>query len=193
MLVRVSEPKGFFGLLVVLAVLLSWALSGLAHGSGSTLAALERVPVHTSDRDEPQEDRRKRLAVIAEAIDSATANLDERAWLIVTAKRESGLAKRITEDHDYCRLGRGGACDGGRAYGTIQLHGVSRDLTQAEQFAEGIARLRRGANYCRARGFDHWLGGTSQYATGRTAERGGCSWVGAKERVQDMWRVRAGL
>lgn len=193
MLVRVSEPKGFLGLLVALAMLLSWALSGLAHGAGSTLAALERIPVHVSDRDEPSEDRRKRLAAIAEAIDAATTNLDERAWLIMTAKRESGLAAFVTEDHEPCKRGRGGRCDSGRSFGAWQQKRMLRTETHAEQAVEALKRFRRAANYCHSRGVDYLQGGTSQYALGRTFEFGGCSWPEAKERIREMRVIRGRL
>lgn len=186
-----NKPLYFF--LLALAWFGSAFVALKARGDGSTLAALERVPVHTSDRDEPSEDRRKRLAAIAEAIDSATTNLDERAWLIMTAKRESGLARYVTEDHDHCRLGRGGRCDSGRSFGAWQQKRMLRTETHAEQAVEALKRFRRAANYCHSRGVDYFEGGTSQYALGRTFEFGGCSWPEAKERVREMRVIRGRL
>jgi hypothetical protein len=169
------------------------SLTMAARGEGSTLAALERIPVHNSDRDEAPEDRRKRLREVAAGVDAATPNLDERAWLVMTAKRESGLARYVTEDHDRCRLGRGGVCDGGTSFGPWQQKRMLRTETLAEQAVEALKRFRRAANYCSARGVDYWLGGTSQYALGRTFEWGGCSWPEAKERVADMLVIRGRL
>jgi|GEM_PF-5399452 len=190
---KTTEPKAMLLVLTLAALLFSWAFSGIASGTGSTLAALERVPVHTTDRGEPPEDRRKRLAEIAEAIDGATQNLDERAWLIMTARRESGLAKYVSEDHARCSEGQGGVCDGGRSFSVWQLRATKRDLTKAEQAIEALKRFRRAANYCHSRGVDYFLGGTSQYALGRTFEYGGCAWPEAKERVAEMRVVRGRL
>jgi hypothetical protein len=188
-----KDFKATLALCIIAAAISSLGLAGLARGDGSTLAALERVPVHTSDRDEDPVERRKRKREIAEAIDAATPNLDERAWLIMTARRESGLAEFVTEDHDRCSTGQGGVCDGGSSFGAWQQKRMLRTETKAEQAVEALRRFRRAANYCSSRGVDYWSGGTSQYALGRTFEWGGCAWPEAKERVAEMLAVRGRL
>lgn len=183
------DPKPPLFASVSVAILLAWALSGLAQGAeDATMAALERVPVHTSDRDEEQDGRRKRLREIAVSIDLATDSLDERAWLIMTAARESGLAQYVTEDHDRCRLGTDGHCDSGRAFGTWQVHGTQRTLTKPEQAAFALKRFRQSARFCKARGVEYWLGGISAYATGYR-----CDWAEAKERLDSMRVIRGRL
>ena len=138
---KTTDLKATLALCLICAALSSLALAGLAHGStpSKTLVELERVHVHTTDKDEDQGERKKRLTVLAAAIDLATASLDERAWLIMTATRESGLARYVTEDHPRCSEGHGGWCDSGRAFGAWQLHATQRDLTHAEQALHGFA------------------------------------------------------
>lgn len=186
-----TDLKSTLALCLICAALSSLALAGLAHGTEPetrTESALHRVPVHRSDADEAPEDRRQRLRDIAVAIDSATPDLDLRAWLIMTAQRESGLAAYVTEDGPKCRDGQGGRCDSGRAFGAWQLHRMTRTESYTEQAIEAVRRLKMAANSCRARGSDYWLGGISRYATGAS-----CDWAEAKERLASMRSIRGRL
>jgi hypothetical protein len=184
-----TDAKNTLALCLICAALSSLALQGLAHGAESTtLAVLSRTPIHRSDADEAPEDRRKRLREIAVAIDSATSDLDLRAWLIMTAARESGLARYVTDDGPKCRDGQGGRCDSGRAFGAWQLHRMTRQESYAEQAIEAVRRFKMAANSCRARGSDYWLGGISRYATGAS-----CDWTEAAERLASMQAIRGRL
>jgi hypothetical protein len=135
-----TDAKNTLLLCLICAALSSLALQGLAHGAESTtLAALSRAPIHRSDADEAPEDRRKRLQEIAVAIDSAASDLDLRAWLIMTAQRESALARYVTDDGPKCRDGQGGRCDSGRAFGAWQLHRMTRQESYTEQAIEAVS------------------------------------------------------
>jgi hypothetical protein len=191
-----TDAKNTLLLCLICAGLAAWGFFGLvrsAHGSTETPteSALYRVPVHRSDADEAPEDRRKRLREIAVAIDSATSDLDLRAWLIMTAQRESGLARYVTDDGPKCRDGQGGRCDSGRAFGAWQLHRMTRRESYTEQAIEAVRRFKMAANSCRDRvtGPDaYWLGGISRYATGAT-----CDWTEAAERLANMRSIRGRL
>lgn len=154
----------------------------------STFAALERITVHTSDRDEAPEDRRTRLREIAAAIDTATSNLDERAWLIMTARFESGLARYVTEDGPRCREGHGGRCDGGLAFGAWQIHRMARTESKTEQATTALRLFRAAAIRCSRTGQEYWLGGISGYARGMA-----CTWGPAAKRLESMRAIRGRL
>jgi hypothetical protein len=163
MIVRTTETKAHLGLLLIAALLFAWAFSGLAHGAGSTLAALERIPVHTSDRDEPSEDRRKRLAAIAEAIDAVARDRLERASLIELGHRESHFAEDVC---DGSRLG-----DRDRAHGCWQTWTAVALRGGVEAQADlAIAALRKAGNYCAARGYDRLVGAFALYGTGQICD-----------------------
>ncbi len=150
-----------------------------------TLAALERFPRFKEDLDEPAEARHERLAALAAAIDSAGRTASERAFLAMKAWHESRLAVYVQMDTDRCRLGVGGRCDGGKAFGPIQLHGTERDLTLEQQMAAGLKQFRFGITRCKLRGEkDPILGSIALYATGNS-----CEWVGAAERLQTYKRL----
>jgi hypothetical protein len=143
---------------------------------------------HVSDAGETEEARTERLTDVYEAVVSATDDPDEQAWLLMTGDRESHWAGYIYRDESRCRDGIGGRCDGGKAWSFWQLHGTDRrgGVTVAARVAIKTFRLK--ANYCRARGFDYWVGGTSLYATGKT-----CSWPEATERVRQAQSIAGGL
>lgn len=183
-----TDTKSNLGAAVVGALLLAWALSGLAYGKETTLAALERIPVHTSDREESGEIRRARLVTIADAVDRATSDPDERAWLIMTARYESGLAAFVTEDHPRCKDGQGGRCDGGRAFGAWQIHRMARTESKAEQATTALRLFRAAARRCSRMGHGYWLGGISGYARGSS-----CTWEKAEERLESLRTIRGRL
>lgn len=188
-----TDAKNTLLLCLICAGLAAWGFFGLlrsAHGTTETPteSALHRVPVHRTDQAEEPEARRRRLRAIAVAIDAATEDRDLRAWLIMTAARESGLAHFVTEDGPKCKDGQGGRCDSGRAFGAWQLHRMTRAESYAEQATEAVRRFKMAANSCQARGHDYWLGGISRYATGAT-----CEWAEANERLASMRAVRGRL
>lgn len=129
-----------------------------AIASGSTLAALQRIPVHKTDRDEPEEARRLRLAEIAGAIDAVSRSRTERAALIVLGEHESGFARDVCSGE---RLG-----DAGRAYGCWQSHDRDRSGGVREQAERAIRDLRRARNYCSSRVADKLEGAFALYGTG---------------------------
>jgi hypothetical protein len=152
-----------------------------------TLAALERFPRWKEDLDEPAEPRHKRLAELAAAIDSAGRTASERAFLVTKAWHESRLAAYVQRDDDRCRLGVGGRCDGGKAFGPIQLQGTERNLTLEEQMTRGVKLFRFGKQRCKARGEkDPVRGAIALFATGNS-----CEWEGgqADERLQTYKRL----
>lgn len=69
-------------LLIALGLAPVGVLVGIRHALAgmSTLAALERIPVHKSDLDEPADERRVRLAEIAGAIDAVARDRSLRVW-----------------------------------------------------------------------------------------------------------------
>lgn len=171
------------------------SLAGLAYGAdrdcttATHCALMELAPWH-EDREEDPRTRYDRLWDHSLAIESVTDNKTERAWLIQTAWNETKLARFVDFDEDKCRLGIGGWCDSGRAFGVTQLHDTDRDLIRAEQYAEALKRFRRAANYCVARGHDYWTGGTAQYGSGK---HGVCTWKNAEKRVVMMRKIEGRL
>lgn len=149
-----------------------------------THCVLMSFPRFYMDHDEPAHEREARLKRNADGIDAATDSATERAWLVVTAWKESRLARFVDLDHPKCREGHDGWCDSGKAYGPSQLHGTDRDLTKKELYAETLRRFRRAANYCAARGYEYWLGGTALYGTGNR-----CTLATSAERVKMMWAL----
>ncbi len=154
-----------FGAFVALSVWLG--IMGLANASESaTLRALQAMPRHSSDADEPELERAERLGYIAGAIDGVARDRLERAVLLVLVRGESGLARFVDLDWDTCRNGVGGRCDGGKAYGMTQLHGMLRTETRAEQFAEALKRWR----YHRARCGGSIAGAFAGYGSGSSCK-----------------------
>jgi hypothetical protein len=154
----------------VLAVVGSLTLA--ARGDGSTLAALERMPVHTTDRNEPEEDRKKRLREIADGIDGATADRLKRAMLVVLGRYESHFARDVCSGE--------GLGDKGKAYGCFQGWVPENERGGVEsQALWSLDRLEMAGNYCAARGYDWVVGAFSLYGTGRT-----CSAPWAHMRAQ---------
>jgi len=185
-----DERTGFL-VIVFLAALLFWcALTALAHASDAdcetpTHCVLQSLARHTSDIKEDEQSRSVRMRGIANAIDGATTDRVERAWLVMTAREESHYAKYVEEDAEKCSSVKTATCDHGRAWGLWQVH--TQDRTGGSERAAKLAieKFRRAANYCVSQGFDRWLGGTSQYA------RGGrhCEWSESRERVSEMWKI----
>lgn len=138
------------GMLAIVALLVSWALSGLAHASepSTTLRALQAMPVHETDSDEPALERAERLGYLAGAIDGVARDQLERAALLVIVREESGLARFVDLDWPKCREGRGGWCDSGRAFGVAQLHGMQRTETRAEQMRRALSIWRHHRQRC---------------------------------------------
>lgn len=163
--------------LILCALALSFALSGIAEGSEpwTTLDALESFRPHQTDADEPEDDRRARLQRTADAIDSAAQTRQERALLLAVGRHESHFARGV------CEGGRTG--DKGRAWGCWQSWERERGPVEL-QARKAAEHLRRAGNYCAARGFPRVRGAISLYATGR-----GCNWVGASERVETYRRI----
>ncbi len=171
-------------LLLALSLVLSWALSGLAYGSESaspTLAILLDAPRHYTDADEPEEERWARLEEIADAIDSATKDRATRSALLTLVRHETHAARYVHFDWAPCREGHKGRCDGGRAFGLIQLHGTTRTESLEWQMKRGASLLRFGLRRCGS-----WRGAFASYATG-----GSCRWSDREnlERRVRTWRA----
>src|SRR5690606_38153628 len=97
------------------------ALAGM-----STLAALERMPRHVTDIDEPDEEPSARLAELAEAIDAATPDIRRRAALVTLVRFESHAARYVMEGRcadGPCAEREG---DAGRGKGAWQRHADAR-------------------------------------------------------------------
>ena len=178
-----KDIKSLLLLILINSTLSILALFGLCQAAErlSTLGALERIPVHKSDTDENPLKRIARLRLVADAIDAATSKRGERAALVALGRYESHFARDVCEG---VRLG-----DRGKAYGCWQSHDKDRSGGVEAQAQRAIRDLRRGGNYCRARGHDYWTGAFSIYATGRQ-----CSWSEAETRVRFMrnieWRMK---
>lgn len=162
-------------------------LSSLGLAQTKTEAAIRRfVPVHRTDRDEAPEAWSARVTELGAAIEVVTKDPTERAFLIVTAREESGLARFVWFDEPKCRTRGSKWCDGGRAFGIFQLQGApgrTRDLTLLEQTAAALSRYRKAFGTCKT--LD---GAIAQYATGRS-----CSWSGAAARAASVRIVRGAL
>ena len=83
------------------ALLLSWALSGLAYGSASRVARisaeLQRAPVHRSDAGEDPAARAARIRGIAEALAEATGSRRLVDLLLAVGRHESHWARAVGE------------------------------------------------------------------------------------------------
>lgn len=184
------NQRTIFSLWLFLASIIALLMFGTARASdldceGATHCVLMSFPRHHTDAEESDLDRWDRTKAIAEAIDAATDKRVERAWLLMTARRESHLARYVDFDWPLCRDADKKPCDSGRAFGLLQIHGTDRDMTRAEMFAHGLRLFRKAGNYCGARGHEYWVGGTAHYA------RGGlhCEWPEAESRIEEMWRI----
>lgn len=170
--------------ITVLAAL--FAAPALA-GESRTLAALERVPVYSGDTAEPVDERRVRLGELAQAIDGATHNRDERAMLVALAIHESGLARYVQLDLGACSDGASLRCDRGKAWSPWQLHGTDRTggVTVAAQIA--VSKLRGARRVCEERHgkrIEPVAAALSLYGTGST-----CQWPGVSVRVATYRRI----
>lgn len=172
---EVSEAIGAAVLAAVVFAMCAFALIGTAHGAteSSTLRALQAMPRHSSDADEPEAERAERLGYLAGAIDGVSSNATERAVLLVIVRGESGLARFVDFDWDKCREGHHGWCDSGRAYGLAQLHGMLRTETRAEQMREALRRWRYHRQRCGsvAGAFAGYGSGSSCSVTEQAKER----------------------
>ena len=183
------DLRAFLILVGTATCLSAGAFAGLAKGAedldceGATHCLLMSFPRHVSDKDEPEAERWERVKQIASALDAATSNRIERAWLAMTIFEESRMARYVDLDWPKCRDGEGGQCDGGRAYGLTQVHNTNRKMSRKQLFERSLKLVKAGGNYCKKRGFSFWAGGISQYA------RGGrhCEWKSAEKRVARMW------
>lgn len=156
------------------------ALNALAEEARSkTHAVLLSFIPSEFDADESPAARFTRLGEIADAIDSASPSLGDRARLISLAHHESHFARYVDLDWPECRDGTTRKCDRGRAFGLLQGHRMTRNETRAEQMAIGLARLKSSGNFCKGQGFSEESGAFSMYATGKI-----CSWPGAHSRVK---------
>lgn len=162
----------------LVAVLFVWVL-----GVFSTLAlaqAKPAIPVHRTDRDEPEAAWLERWNTFRDSVTRATKDPTERAFLVVTAREESGLARFVWYDWPKCRTKGSKWCDGGRAFGIYQLQGTRRDLTLDEQTARALDRYRKGLGSCKT-----LEGAIAQYATGRS-----CEWPKAAARAASVRAIR---
>lgn len=181
------EAKALNAVLFVFAIVLAMgiALAAKADGGGwSTNDALSSFPIHKTDLDEEPQKRKRRMLAIAEAIDFATTSKKERAWLLMTARRESALARFVDLDHQRCSEGHGGVCDSGRAWSLWQLHGTTREGGRVAAAQIALTKFRKQANACAARGYPYWQGGISAYGTGNR-----CDWPEAEERYREMAHI----
>ena len=171
--------------LIFFAIASAWFSAPLAFAGGSTLVVISSWPPHVSDADEDPTKRAARLTEIADAIDGATGDRQERAALITQAKHESHLADYVFRND--CKSGPRGAyeCDGTpgkghRAHGIYQLHGdVPDDL--AGQTAMALRLWKSHLKRCRGSVKDEIAGAFSGMATG-----GKCGWGGAAKRAATM-------
>jgi hypothetical protein len=182
------DVKAVLLLIAVSASVSMCGLVGLAYGEEPAKNTLHQyllsLPRHTTDEDETQPEREQRLLEKAEAIQSATDNAEERAWLTMTGTRESHWARYVDLDLDRCKGGHSGRCDRGRAWSVWQLHGTDRTGGAKAAAVKALETFRRGAKFCRSRGHDYWEGGTAMYARGDY-----CAWVEASSRVLQMRKV----
>jgi hypothetical protein len=187
--VRTTDPRALVALCCVWASVTGLALSCAteAHADGDrTFAALQSFPVHTSDRDEPEEKRRKRLREIAAAVDGATTDRPERAALLTLVLFESHAAAYVHEGR--CSDGPRGAleCDSGLAKGHFQLHGDVPDSLD-EQAVKALSLWRFGLTRCRRAHPDPIAGAFQSFGTG-----GKCSPSAWSSRRADMMRRLTG-
>lgn len=158
------------------------SLAGLAYGAerdcttATHCALMELAPWH-EDADEPN--RAERILDIADAIDAATVDPVERAFLAMTAYEESRLAKFVHLDEPKCREGRGGWCDDGKSFSPWQLKKMSRTETVSESAVVALTRYRQVLNAC-----GNIAGAISMYATGKT-----CEWSEAPKREKKLWKM----
>lgn len=161
--------------------------SSNAHSSCVTVEEfVERTPVSKYDtRDRRNKKRRKEIAA---AIQNVGKTSRDRAFLIMTARRESGLARFVDLDEDKCKSEGTEWCDWGKAYSVWQLHGMERSESREESADIAADRFRSSANYCRRQGYDYIEGGISLYATGES-----CLWKHAKSRAKEMNSIAGAL
>lgn len=117
------------------------------------------------------------IAEIAEAIDQATKNRQERILLASVAWHET----RYKEPLAHCRA----FGDSGKAAGPWQTWALKCPATVSEFASEAIRHLRSTGNYCGGQtAKQKALGAVSLYATGKT-----CRWAGASKRWATMVRL----
>ncbi len=159
------------------------------------LAALLALPRYTFDPPESATDRAARLAIVADAIASATRTSTEAATLVAIVKHEAA-GSLLVQLGRCSELPRGQQCDNGKARGVFQLH---REACRAafalpEGSAESIfveaqcaIRLLR---WNAERGREHTLTPLHAAFCGYAAKA--WSWPGADERVRTTMAVLAG-
>lgn len=153
-----------------------------------TLVMLERLPRHSSDRDEPPDQRAERMAAHASAIDGVTRDRTERAALVVLAGREGvNLARFVDLDEPQCRDGHKGWCDHSKAWSVYQLHGTDRSGGREWAARQALTRWRWHGARCAQMGHDRIVGAFAGYATGGKF----CDTADARDRAAETAR-RAG-
>ncbi len=181
-----SKDAKYFWTLVGLSFGLSaLAWAGLAQAeSDQVYAFLMRSTPHYTDKAETMEERGVRMRRLSAAMHSATTKSDELAFLLMKGERESRWARYVDLDEDRCRKGEDGKCDGGKAWSPWQIWGTDRKGGSEYAAKKALSIFRKGARYCKARGYDYYEGGVAMYAKGGT-----CSWSVARARVKRMWVI----
>jgi len=142
------------------AIAAAWFSAPLALAGGSTLAVISAWPPHVSDADEDPTKRASRLTEIADAIDGATGDRQERAALLTLIRYESGAASHVQRGE--CKPHE---CDKGRATGIYQLHGdVPVELAGQTSRALGVWRF--GFKRCARSHPDPIAGAFQSYGSG---------------------------
>lgn len=171
--------------LIGVSTSLAWAQTP-STPSKSALAIRRVVPMHRTDLrpasgalPETEQDWIARTEELGGSVDRATTDRTERAFLIVTAREESGLARFVWFDWEKCRKKGSKWCDGGKSFGIFQLQDTRRDLALDEQTARALARYRLALGTCKT-----LEGAIAQYATGRS-----CTWDKAEARAAAVRKV----
>ena len=177
-------------------------LTAVQLGVQRTLKLLEEVPIHETDKGEPEWPRHARMTRKAVAINDATRDHgeqwidpDARAALITLARYESHLALYVYENR--CADGPRGKyeCDSGKAKGIFQIH-ANRDWPEIPDDVETqaiiAAKLWRGHYYRCARSMpeaDRVAAAFAAYGSGGTcavsewAETRAHYWRGIRARL----------
>lgn len=115
--------------------------------TSAILAALLALPVyrHPAEQAESEDDRRARLAAVAEAIAAVARTPQEAAALIALGKHESGFALLVQAGRRD-EMPEGQRCDTGRARGVWQLWEVA--CPSAYRHPAGSAESLRAEARC---------------------------------------------
>lgn len=171
MIIRTSDTRAVFSLVLACAIISALAFARLAFGAErGTLAVLRSFPVHITDRGESPEKRERRLVEIAEAIDAVTNDATEKAALVTIARFESGLAAYVFDGRCSDGPRKDRECDSGRARGIFQIHPNEKHPeipASVEEQADIALRLWRGGRASCARVVsDSVAGAFAYYGTG---------------------------